>query len=80
MTPDDQLARVILVGSPATMRDLSVVSDIPDGPRAHVASQGAATEPIGTNFHSVDEFQVFILRPGAWFALSTPGGGGRVRR
>jgi hypothetical protein len=62
--PDDQLARVMLVGAPTTMPDLSVVSDIPDGPQAHVAIQGAATAPIGTHFHGVDQFQVFVRGSG----------------
>jgi hypothetical protein len=61
---DDQLARVMLVGSPTTMPDLSVVSDIPDGPQAHLAIQGAATEPIGTHFHGVDQFQLFVRGSG----------------
>jgi len=61
---DDQLARVMLVGSPTTMPDLSVVSDIPKGPQAHVAIQGSATDPIGTHFHGVDQFQVFVRGSG----------------
>jgi hypothetical protein len=64
MIPGDQLARVMLVGSPTTMPDLSVVSDIPDGPQAHVAIQGATTDPIGTHFHGVDQFQVFVRGSG----------------
>jgi hypothetical protein len=62
--PEDQLSRVMLVGSPTTRPDLSVVSDIPEGPQAHVAIQGAATEPIGTHFHGVDQFQVFVRGSG----------------
>ena len=62
--PDGELARVMLVGSPTTRPDLSVVSDIPDGPQAHVAIQGAATAPIGTHFHGVDQFQVFVRGSG----------------
>jgi hypothetical protein len=62
--PDDQLARVMLVGTPTTMPDMSVVSDIPYGPQAHVTVQGAATTPIGTHFHGVDQFQVFVRGSG----------------
>jgi hypothetical protein len=62
--PADQLARLMLVGSPTTMPDLSVVADIPDGPQAHVAIQGAGTAPIGTHFHGVDQFQVFVRGSG----------------
>jgi hypothetical protein len=62
--PDDLLGRVMLVGTPTTMPDLSVVSDIPAGPQAHVAIQGGATAPIGTHFHGVDQFQVFVRGSG----------------
>jgi hypothetical protein len=62
--PDGQLARLMLIGTPTTMPDGSVVSDIPDGPQAHVAIQGAGTEPIGPHFHGVDQFQVFMRGSG----------------
>ncbi len=62
--PDEQLARLMLIGTPTTMPDGSVVSDIPDGPQAHVAIQGGGTEPIGTHFHGVDQFQVFVRGSG----------------
>jgi hypothetical protein len=61
---DEQLARLMLIGTPTTMPDGSVVSDIPDGPQAHVAIQGGDTEPIGTHFHGVDQFQVFVRGSG----------------
>jgi hypothetical protein len=62
--PDEQLARLMLLGTPTTMPDGSIVSDIPDGPQAHVAIQGGGTEPIGTHFHGVDQFQVFMRGSG----------------
>src|SRR6516165_9290124 len=62
--PDGQLARLMLLGTPTTMPDGSVVSDIPAGPQAHVAIQGAGTTPIGTHFHGVDQFQVFVRGSG----------------
>jgi hypothetical protein len=61
---DGELARMMLLGTPTTMPDGTVVSEIPDGPQAHVAIQGATTTPIGTHFHGVDQFQVFVRGSG----------------
>jgi hypothetical protein len=63
--PDEQLARLMLIGTPTTRPDGSVVSDIPDGPQAHVAIQGGGTEPIGAHFHGVNQFQVFVRGSGS---------------
>ncbi|TMM11789.1 MAG: hypothetical protein E6G01_16805 [Actinobacteria bacterium] len=57
--PADLLAREMLLGTATTRPDGSLVTSRPDGPQAHLATQGAATAPLPTHFHGVDQFQYF---------------------
>jgi hypothetical protein len=52
------------LGSPTTGRDGSRLVASTTGPQAHLAIQGAATDPLPPHFHGVDQFQVFVAGSG----------------
>jgi len=58
--PAALLDRVMYLGSPTTGRDGSRLPAATSGPQAHLAVQGAATEPLPPHFHGVDQFQLFV--------------------
>jgi hypothetical protein len=58
--PAGLLDRVMYLGSPTTGRDGSRLVATTTGPQAHLAIQGAATDPLPPHFHGVDQFQVFV--------------------
>ncbi len=62
--PAGLLDRVMYLGSPTTGRDGSRLTVTTSGPQAHLAVQGAATEPLRPHFHGVDQFQLFVAGAG----------------
>src|SRR5579871_1656096 len=62
--PVGLLDRVMYLGSPTTGRDGSRLAVTTTGPQAHLAVQGAGTEPLAPHFHGVDQFQLFVAGSG----------------
>jgi hypothetical protein len=62
--PADLLDREMLLGTATTLPDGSVVAVRPDGPQAHLATQGEGTAPLPPHFHGVDQFQYFTAGSG----------------
>jgi hypothetical protein len=52
------------LGTPTTARDGSRLPVTRDGPQAHLAIQGAATDPLPPHFHGVEQFQLFVSGAG----------------
>ncbi|HZQ59501.1 MAG TPA: hypothetical protein VFA84_15780 [Acidimicrobiales bacterium] len=62
--PAGLLDRVMYLGSPTTARDGTRLKAPTTGPQAHLAVQGAATDPLPPHFHGVDQFQLFVAGSG----------------